>query len=69
MTLNIRLLLWALAAVGITLAVIFGPFVVGFVFAGAALAFIFVLMGMRAARAIADWHLGHPWRTGRRRTT
>jgi hypothetical protein len=68
MTLNVRLLLWALAAVGVTLAATFGPFVAGFAFAGAALAFVLVLMAVHAARAIDDWRLEHPWLSRRTRS-
>lgn len=60
MTLNIRLLLWALAAAGITLTLLFGPFVAAFVFAGAGLAFVLVLMAIRVVRALDDWRLNHP---------
>lgn len=69
MTLNVGLLLWALAAVGVLLAVVFGPVVAGFAFAGGALGLILVLMGARAIRAIGDWRLEHAWKFGRKRAS
>lgn len=68
MTLDVRLVLWPLAAVGVALAVAFGPFVAGFVFAGGTLAFILVLMAMRMGRAIGDWRLEYPWLSRHKRS-
>jgi hypothetical protein len=68
MTRNMRLVAWGSAAFAIALAIIVGPLFAGFAVAGASLAFIAVLMGMRVGRAIGDWRLGHPWKFGRRPT-
>lgn len=51
---------WVAGVCAVALAVAFGPLVAGFAFAGAAFAFMFVLMGARAARSIGDWRLEHP---------
>lgn len=66
MTRNMRLAAWGFAGFAVALAVAFGPLVAGYVFAGASLAFMLVLMGMRAARAISDWRLEHGWKVHRR---
>ena len=68
MTRNMRLAAWGFAAFAVALAVTFSPLIAGFVFAGAALAFIVVLMGMRAARGIGHWRLEHGWRFRRTRS-
>ena len=68
MTRNMRLVAWGSAASAIALAIAFGPLFAGYAIAGASLAFIAVLMGMRVAHAIGDWRLAHPWKFGHRRT-
>lgn len=68
MTRNMRLVAWGSAAFAIALAITFGPLFAGYAVAGASLAFIAVLMGVRVARAIGDWRLEHPWKFGHRRT-
>jgi hypothetical protein len=68
MTRNVRLVFWLAGAFAGVLAVTAGPFFAGFALAGASLAFIAVLMALRAVRAIGDWRLEHPWRFRRGRT-
>jgi len=68
MTRNMRLVAWGSAAFAIALAIAFGPLFAGYAVAGASLAFIAMLMGMRVVRAIGDWRLEHPWKFGRTRT-
>jgi hypothetical protein len=69
MTRNVRLVFWLAGALAVVLAVAIGPVFAGFALAGGSLAFIAVLTGMRAARAIGDWRLEHPWRFHRRHTS
>lgn len=70
MTPKMRLAAWGFAALAIALAFAFGPLFAAYVFAGAALAIIVALMGMRVGRAIGDWRLEHPlrFRRGRARS-
>jgi hypothetical protein len=67
MTRNVRLVFWLAGAFAVVLAVTIGPLFAGFALAGISLAFIAVLLGLRAARAIGDWCLEHHWRFGRGR--
>lgn len=68
MTRNVRLVYWAAGALAVGLALAIGPLLAGYALAGALLAFIAVLMGMHAVRAVGDWRLEHPWKFGHRRT-
>ena len=68
MTRNVRLVFWASAALAVALALAIGPLLAAYALAGASLAFIAVLMGMRVVRAVGDWRLEHPWKFGHRRT-
>jgi hypothetical protein len=68
MTRNVRAVFWLAGALAVVLAAVVGPLFAGFALAGASLAIIAVLMGMRAAHAIGDWRLEHPWALGRKRT-
>jgi hypothetical protein len=69
MTRNVRIAFWLAGALAAVLAAIAGPLFAAFALAGASLAIIAVLMSMRAARAIGDWHLEHPWRFRRGRAS
>jgi hypothetical protein len=62
MTRNVRAAFWLAGAFAVVLAAVVGPLSAGFALAGASLAIVAVLMGMRAARAICDWYLEHSWR-------
>jgi len=62
MTRNMRFAAWGFAALAVALAIAFGALFAGYLLAGAAFAFIAVLMGMRIARAIDNWSLEHSWR-------
>jgi hypothetical protein len=67
MTRNVRAVFWLAGALAVVLAAVVGPLVAAFALAGASLAIIAVLMGMRAARVIGEWRLEHPWRFRRGR--
>lgn len=69
MTRNVRLVFWAAGALAVGLAMAIGPLLAGYALAGASLAFIAVLMGMRVVRAVGDWRLEHPWKFGHKRTS
>ena len=60
MTGNMRLAAWGFGLLAMALAVVFGPLIAGYVFAGVALALMIGLMGMGFGRAIGDWCLEHP---------
>ena len=68
MTRNVRSVFWVAGALALTLALAIGPLFAGYAIAGASLAFIAVLMGMRVARVVGDWRLEHPWKFGHRHT-
>jgi uncharacterized protein (DUF58 family) len=61
MTRNMQLAVALLIAIGLVLAVILNPLIVGYVFAGGALAVVAVMTGIRIGRAIGDWRLEHGW--------
>ena len=68
LTRNVRLVFWAAGGLAVALALAIGPLLAGYALAGASLAFIAVLMGLRVLRAVGDWRLEHPWKFGHRRT-
>jgi hypothetical protein len=57
-----RFAAWGFATLAVALAVAFGALFAGYLLAGAAFAFIAVLMGMQVGRAIDNWRLEHSWR-------
>lgn len=63
---TIRLTAFGAGLLAVVLAVVYGPVLTGYVFAGVALAVILTLMAMESVHAIEDWLLDHQWTLRRR---